>query len=238
MADDLDDRVDALYALPLNEFVAARNALAKDLKQPELKRLQKPTSTAWVLNQLARRFGEEMDEFLEAGRRVAETQAGAVRGRGSAPFREAVHAEREALNPLLARTRKLVKSESQVAKVADGLRAAAADAAVGEALRLGRLSQEPESSGFGGLTASDELAAADGQTVEDAAAAREAEARARVERERKQAQQLREDAERDAARLESKLDEAEQRATQLRAEAEDAKRRATEAARRLEELPE
>jgi hypothetical protein len=105
VADDVDPEVDALYALPLNEFVAARNTLAKDRKQPELKRLQKPTSTAWVLNQLSRRFGEEMEEFLEAGRRVAETQAGAVRGRGSAPFREAVHAEREALNPHHARTR-------------------------------------------------------------------------------------------------------------------------------------
>ena len=233
MADDTDDRIDGLYALPLGEFVAARNALAKELEQPEVRKLKKPTGTAWVLNQLARRHPEEVAAFLDAGRRVAETQAGAVRGRGSAPFREAVHAEREALNPLLARTRKLVKGESQVMKVADALRAAAADAGVGEAVRTGRLSQEPESSGFGGLTASDELGPG---RPEDRAAEREAEDRARVERERKEAQQVRDRAEQDAARLTASADEAEQRAARLRAEGDEARRRAEEAAQRLESL--
>ena len=45
----LDDKIDELYALPLADFTAARNALAKTLKGDEaaaVKRLEKPSVVA------------------------------------------------------------------------------------------------------------------------------------------------------------------------------------------------
>jgi hypothetical protein len=232
--DDQDDRIAALYALPLGEFVAARNALGKELKDAGVKKLPKPSATAWALNQLARQAPEELDALLAAGRTVAEAQAGAVRGKGSAPFREAVAAERAALAPLLARARQLVRAEPQVQQVADALRAAAADPAVGAQLRDGRLSEAPEPGGFGAFDGM-ELSGAGGAGGDDAddEAALEAEAEARAARERRQLEQAAEDAERDAARLEARALEAEQRAATLRSEADGARRRADDAAARL-----
>jgi hypothetical protein len=216
-----DERVDALYGLPLGEFVAARNALAKELADAEVRKLPKPSATAWALNQLARRAPDEIEALLEAGRRIAETQAGAVRGRGSEPFREAVQAERMAINPLLARARKLVRGESQVAKIAEGLRAAAGDPAIGELLRAGRLSVEPTSAGFGDMGE---------PTPEDAAADAEA-AKQREAREREAAAKAAEKAAQEAARLEEQAAESARKAEALRAEAEAARRQAEDALR-------
>ena len=211
-----DERVDALYGLPLGEFVAARNALAKELSDTDVRKLPKPSATAWALNQLARKAPEEIEALLEAGRRIAETQAGAVRGRGSEPFREAVQAERIAINPLLARARKLVRGETQVAKIAEGLRAAAGDPAIGEQLRAGRLSVEPTAAGFGDMGE---------PSPEDAAADAEA-ATQREERKRQEAVQAAERAAEQAARLEAEAAETARKAEAMRAEAEAARAQA------------
>ena len=50
----LDDDIDALYGLPLAEFVGARNALAKraGARGAEVKALPKPNMAAWAVNQL------------------------------------------------------------------------------------------------------------------------------------------------------------------------------------------
>src|SRR5919198_2240368 len=42
--------VDRLYELPLGEFTAARNALAKELSDPEGRKLKKPSVAAWAGN--------------------------------------------------------------------------------------------------------------------------------------------------------------------------------------------
>lgn len=54
MARELADRIDQLYRLPLEEFTAARNALAKDAgpQAAEIKKLEKPNLAAWTVNQL------------------------------------------------------------------------------------------------------------------------------------------------------------------------------------------
>jgi len=50
----LEDEIDALYAVPLGDFVAARNALAKraGTRAAEVKALPKPNAAAWSVNQL------------------------------------------------------------------------------------------------------------------------------------------------------------------------------------------
>ncbi|MEY2569530.1 MAG: hypothetical protein QOE35_4059 [Actinomycetota bacterium] len=228
--EDADEQVDALYGLPLSEFVAARNALAKERKDAALKKLPKPTATAWALNQLARHAPDDVESLLAAARKVGETQAGAVRGRGSAPFKEAVQAERDALAPLVTRARQLVRGESQVLKVADALRAAASDPALHDELRAGRLTEEPVAGGFGGGFGLGELGGTGASTSEeDDDAERAAEQEARAERERREREQAADKAEQEADRLEARATDAEQRAAQLRAEAHEARSRAREA---------
>jgi hypothetical protein len=58
---DLERELDALYALPLNEFTKARNDLASRLKRAHqadaaaaVRSLRKPTAVAWTANHLAR----------------------------------------------------------------------------------------------------------------------------------------------------------------------------------------
>ena len=49
-----DDPIDRLYQLPLDEFTPARNALARESGKggTEIKRLEKPNTPAWAVNQL------------------------------------------------------------------------------------------------------------------------------------------------------------------------------------------
>jgi hypothetical protein len=49
---DHDDRIARLYQLPLDEFTAARNALAKETGDAAIKKLEKPNLAAWTVNQL------------------------------------------------------------------------------------------------------------------------------------------------------------------------------------------
>jgi hypothetical protein len=44
--------IDELYQLPLDEFTAARNALAKSTGDASIKKLEKPSLSAWAVNQL------------------------------------------------------------------------------------------------------------------------------------------------------------------------------------------
>src|SRR5437762_1838239 len=46
------ETTDPLYQLPLDEFTAARNALAKETGDASIKKLEKPSLAAWAVNQL------------------------------------------------------------------------------------------------------------------------------------------------------------------------------------------
>jgi hypothetical protein len=67
----LDDEIDRLYQLPLDEFTAARNALAKEAgpKAAEIKRLEKPNSAAWAINQLFWQERRLYDRVMDAASR-------------------------------------------------------------------------------------------------------------------------------------------------------------------------
>src|SRR3954469_12272457 len=61
----LDQQIDELYQLPLDEFTAARNALAKDTGDNEIKKLEKPNLAAWAVNQLYWRERKVYDEVVK-----------------------------------------------------------------------------------------------------------------------------------------------------------------------------
>jgi len=95
---------DDLYGLPLDEFVPARDALAKQLGGDEgkaVRALRKPSVAAWCANQAVRSQPKEARELWAAGDALREAHAAIVAGR-SADLRTATARHRAALRPLLA----------------------------------------------------------------------------------------------------------------------------------------
>ncbi len=106
----LESEIAELYGLPLEEWTAARNALAKRLSGEgrkadagKVKALPKPSVSAWAVNQLFRSEGEGMGELLAAGRRARAAQGQAVAGRGADAFREALGVARRQIEALRRR---------------------------------------------------------------------------------------------------------------------------------------
>jgi DNA repair exonuclease SbcCD ATPase subunit len=78
---ELLEIVDALYALPLDEFTPARDAKAKELKADKelaasVKKLKKPSVAAWVVNLFVRREGAQVDQVIAVGEALREAQEG------------------------------------------------------------------------------------------------------------------------------------------------------------------
>lgn len=80
-----DDAIDRLYQLPLEEFTAARNALAKDAgaRAPEIKRLEKPNLAAWAVNQLYWRARKSYDDLIDSAEGLRAEQRKQLSGKSA-----------------------------------------------------------------------------------------------------------------------------------------------------------
>jgi len=159
---DLERELDALYALPLNEFTKARNDLASRLKRAHqadaaaaVRSLRKPTAVAWAANHLARAVPDQVASLLEAGRRLRETQQRALAGDADqAEVAEAVSAERGAVRVLVGSARQELGdrvTSSLLDRLDRTLQAVAVDEASQQLLVRGRLTDELTAVGFGPL---------------------------------------------------------------------------------------
>ena len=152
----MSDEVDALYALPLDEFTAARNALAKKLGSEEIRKLAKPSVPAWAVNQLARRERKRLGELLKSGEALQKQVLGGKAG--PAALREAQQHERQLVRDLVQRAEGLLKDAGRPAtaatleRISETLAAGAQTAEGREALRSGRLTEALEPAGFEALT--------------------------------------------------------------------------------------
>ena len=107
----LDAKIDDLYRTPLNDFTAARNALAKSLSGEEAKRvrgLAKPTLVPWAVNQVYWHARAAYDRLMKSGERVRKAQIAALEGR-SADVRTASEAHRHAIAEAVAEAERLAK---------------------------------------------------------------------------------------------------------------------------------
>ena len=149
-----------LYALPLGEFTAARNRLARDLAKDgdadeaaRVKALRKPSAPAWMVNQLVRRRKKAAKDLLRAGERLRNAQEKSLGGGGRSQLEKAIAAEREAVGRLVAEARKisdeegLKLSDANVARVQDTLHAVSLDPEVREAFESGELVTDHEATG-------------------------------------------------------------------------------------------
>lgn len=152
----LSERLDPLYAGPPEEFVAARDALAKELKgegEKEaaalVKKLRRPSVAAALLNRVV--LGNPKE---------AKTFAGAVaalrRASGRSGLKEAARAQREAASRLLDLASEEGGEGAALDRAAETLQAAAADEGVEQLLLRGRLEKEQRAASIGfGLDVSD-----------------------------------------------------------------------------------
>jgi hypothetical protein len=95
----LDSRIDELYQKPLDEFTAARNALAKTLSGDDaqsVRKLAKPTVVPWAVNQLYWHDRRAYDRLLTSGARLRAAQIAALKGR-SKDLRSVADAHRNAI---------------------------------------------------------------------------------------------------------------------------------------------
>jgi hypothetical protein len=100
----LDAEIDKLYQLPLADFTAARNALAKTVKGDDaarVKRLEKPTVVPWTINQLYWRERKTFDRLMASGRALRSAQIAALKGKGT-DLRAATAEHREVLAAAVA----------------------------------------------------------------------------------------------------------------------------------------
>jgi hypothetical protein len=107
----LDDRIDQLYQLPLEEFTAARNALAKDAgdRAAEVKKLEKPNLAAWTVNQLYWRERKLYDEVIKAAERMRTVYKQMLAGK-SADVRGAEDIHQEALKEAKQAARRILEN--------------------------------------------------------------------------------------------------------------------------------
>lgn len=94
----IDDDIRAIYHGALGDFVAARQALAKRLKQEgdaraaAVKELKKPSLSAWAVNQLFAQEGKAMAAFVGWGEKARAAQRKTEAGGDAKPLREALAA--------------------------------------------------------------------------------------------------------------------------------------------------
>ena len=150
----LEDELDRLYALPLNEFTAARDEIAKRLRgegerelADEVKQLRKPSVAIWLVNKLAREREVDVKRLSKAGEALAKAQAKATRE----DFAAARHDEEHALERLASAARETGVGAQAVDRAIQTLRAASLTPEGRELLRRGRLTEELEPPGFEAL---------------------------------------------------------------------------------------
>jgi hypothetical protein len=225
-ADSLSQAADELYGLLPAEFTAARDERAREAKAAgdgdaaaQIKKLAKPTVSAWLVNQLIRNTAAQMGELFELGQALHEAQ----RELDGDRMRELSAQRRQVIGALVPEAARIAAQASQPASAAvlsevrATLEAALADPAAVEAVRSGRLTKGLAYAGLGeidpGAVAVARPSGTSGSSRANPAGQQRAASRAADAAQR--AQEAVSAAQADVATAEATVDEAEQRIAAL-----------------------
>lgn len=152
------DVADELYALTPVQFTAARDERARQVRAAgqrdeaaAIKKLPRPTASAWLVNQLGRAAPDRMARLYELGAELEEAQRTLAGDR----LRELSVQRRQVINELLPAASDLAGQAGQPASAAvlgevrTTLEAALADAGARAAVRSGRLTKSLAYAGLG-----------------------------------------------------------------------------------------
>jgi hypothetical protein len=160
---DSDAELARLYALPLADFTAERNALAarqrkagKRKEAVEVQGLRKPAASTWAINQLLSRQADKIEALLAAGERARTAQRQSLAGRasGAGALREALQEVRSLLEELRGRAVAFLSEAGHAAgtavvdRLASTLQALAFDRTEAAAVERGWLTDDLEPPGF------------------------------------------------------------------------------------------
>jgi len=226
---------DGLYALPPEDFIAARTALVKQFKAngesaeaQRVAKLRRPTESAWALNRVAGTVPTLVTDLLRAGATLRTAMNSAMSGEAS-DLRAAEAEERAAVEAILSHAGGEGRSLTEIhrRRMAATLRAAVLDDDVARSLRNGTLDSDHEAPAFGfglGPPPDESIHERSGKRPR---ADHPAHAR---DRDIKRAQSLESDQaiKRDLERLQLEADRLAQRARRLDTDAGDAERRASD----------
>lgn len=157
--------LDGLFQLPLDEFTAARNALAAKLKKAgradeaeQVKTLAKPQISAWAVNQLYWKHRKGFDQLIAAGERFRKAQVAQLAGK-SGDLRAPLEARRAALTDLAKAAAGVLRdaghnpSSDMMRRVTTTLEAIATYGSHPDAPPAGRLVDDLDPPGFEALAA-------------------------------------------------------------------------------------
>jgi hypothetical protein len=165
---DLISVAGELYGLPPDQFTSGRDARAAEAKSAgdrdlanSIKKLRRPTNSAWLANLLTRSRAREIAQLLDLGTamRQAQNNLAADEMRGLSEQR------RKLVTALAAEAKKLAAdlgqrtNDSTIEELEATLEAALADPEASESLRSGRLTVALRYSGFGPVDLTDAVAA-------------------------------------------------------------------------------
>jgi hypothetical protein len=157
---DIDDVIRRMYEAPPDGFVAARTAAVAEAREvgdkdaaKRLGALRKPTVAAWVVNLLALRRPDMIDELVE----LATALRSAQRGLKGGELRDLTAQRRKIVTALVNAARKLAVEEDPqmsgaklpLSEVEATLTAALAEPEIAEQVRTGRLIRAATYAGFG-----------------------------------------------------------------------------------------
>jgi hypothetical protein len=150
--------VDELYGLAPGDFTAARDERARQVRgagqrdeAAAIKKLARPTASAWLVNQLARAAPPQLIRLYELGAQMQEAQRALAGDR----LRELSVERRQVINDLVAAASDLAAQHDQSAsdavlnEVRATLEAALADDGARAAVRSGRLTKALAYAGLG-----------------------------------------------------------------------------------------
>lgn len=223
-----EDAIDGLYALPLDAFISERDALVTRLRKEgdrdaatRVKKLRKPSVSAWAVNQLAHREPDLVGRVVELRRSIEEAPS-------SEAMRSASEERRRIISDLVRKAERIL-SEAGHAATGDTIHAITQTLHAGDDdddradLLRGRLTRDLQPSGLAGFG----IALGEVEYGSDTDP--------RLEEKQRRADDLAraaEDADREAAAAERGVAEAERALDAARSRAEAARRAADKAAER------
>lgn len=155
-----------LYALPLDDFIAARAAAAKEAAGADtalaaaVRALPKPSVAAWAVNMLARHEPAVLEGLAGVGARMQAAQASldAAALRGLARERRTMLAAAADTARTVAQEHGRALSEAMAGDVEETLRALTADQGAAAAVRSGRLLKTLTADGVNAVDIADSVA--------------------------------------------------------------------------------
>ena len=161
---EFDQRLDELYRERPEDFVATRDELVKELRADgdrdgaeRLKKLRRPTATAWLINRVALDSPELLDGFAAASRAVEDAQRRALEGdeEATTEWRAAAAREREATAAVAGAAERAARDAGHPASpralelLVETLRAASGDPGLRDRVLGGRVEREQSAATLG-----------------------------------------------------------------------------------------